>query len=86
MSGGPIDPTTILFDSVEVGDFPYSALRGIAYGDKNGDGLSDYVVWYRLDKDLALECRYYDEPFSARTDEGQRVAGWLQFEVVGCTP
>ena len=86
MSGGPIDPTTILFDSVEVGAFPYSALRGIAYGDKNGDGLPDYVVWYRLDKDLALECRYYDEPFSARTDDGQRVAGWLQFEVVGCTP
>ena len=86
MSGGPIDPTTIVFDSIKVGDFPRSALRGVVYYDKNGDGLPDYNFWYRLDRDLVLECRYYDEPFPAMTDDGLSLAGRLQFEVVGCTP
>ena len=82
----PIDPTSILFDSIAVGDFPRSAMRGISYHDKNWDGLPDYNVWYRLDRDLVLECRYYDEPFSAMTDDGQQVTGRLEFEAVGCTP
>ena len=85
MSGGPIDPTSILLDSIAVGDFPRSAMRGVSYTDKNGDGVADFVFWYRLDRDLVLECRYYDEPFSAQTDDGQQVAGRLKFEAVGCT-
>ena len=86
MSGGPIDPASIVFDSIMVGDFPRSAMRGIGYGDKNGDGLPDYNFWYRLDRTLVLECRYYDEPFTAMTDDGQELSGRLKFEVVGCTP
>jgi hypothetical protein len=86
MSGGPFDPTSILFDSIAVGDFPRSAMRGVSYADKNSDGLADYNFWYRLDRTLVLECRYYDEPFTAMTDDGQALSGRLQFEVVGCTP
>ena len=86
MSGGPIDPTTILFDSIVVGDFPRSAIRGAVYYDKNGDSLPDYNFWYRLDRALVLDCRYYDEPFTATTDNGLQVTGRLQFEAVGCTP
>ena len=86
MSGGPIDPTTIVYDSIVVGDFPRSSLRGVSYGDKNGDGMPDYNFWYRLDRGLVLECREYNEPFTAVTDDGQQVTGRLRFDVVGCTP
>lgn len=86
MSGGRIDPTSIVFDSIVVGDFPRSAMRGVVYHDKNGDDLPDYNFWYRLDRKLVLECRYYDEPFTAMTDDGQEITGRLQFEAVGCTP
>ena len=37
--------------------------------------MSDYLFWFRLDRDPVLECRYYDEPFTAMTDDGLQATG-----------
>jgi hypothetical protein len=86
MSGGPLDPTTIVYDGIVVGDFPGSAMRGLRYGDKNGDVCPDCKFWYRRNRALVVECRQQDEPCSPVTDDTQEVTGRLRFEVVGCTP
>jgi hypothetical protein len=57
----------------------------VSSGDKNGDGMPDYKFWHRLDQELVLECREYDEPFTVMTGDGQQVMGRLRFEVMGYT-
>jgi hypothetical protein len=80
------DATTIDFSTIDVVGLESSALRGPAFADRGGDGLTDYIFRYKLSRMAPLDCGSYDQPFSAKTTAGTEVTGQLRFDVTGCGP
>jgi hypothetical protein len=82
MSSAAFDPADVVVGSVILGDSG-AVPRGYSYVDRNGDGVLDLRLRYKL-VDVPLDCGEQTLAVSATTLDGQTVGGPLKLEVIGC--
>ena len=76
------DPADVVVESVVLNDTG-AVPRGWNYVDRNGDGVLDLRLRYKL-KDVPLVCGQQTLAVSAMTLAGDTVGGELKLEVTGC--
>ncbi len=82
MSSAAFDPAEVVVESVVLNDTG-AVPRGWNYTDRNGDGVLDLRLRYKL-KDVALVCGEQTLAVSAATIDGDAVGGELKLDVTGC--
>jgi hypothetical protein len=82
MSSAAFDPADVVVESVVLNDTG-AVPRGWNYVDRNGDGVLDLRLRYKL-KDVPLVCGQQTLAVSAMTAAGDSVGGELKLEVTGC--